>query len=125
MLMIFFVFVSFVEIFMMESMVSVIYLIPNPEVKISTKDIIQAITLVKIFSDFNHRKILIKVILKKATQSGTKIFNGRILICIILNKNVIHKISTMILIYVPGFFNNFFIRSNTKKLRHSYLDLRL
>ena len=123
--MIFFVFVSFVEIFMMESMVSVIYLIPNPEVKISTKDIIQAITLVKIFSDFNHRKILIKVILKKATQSGTKIFNGRILICIILNKNVIHKISTMILIYVPGFFNNFFIRSNTKKLRHSYLDLRL
>ena len=125
MLMIFFVFVSFVEIFMMESMVSVIYLIPNPEVKISTKDIIQAITLVKIFSDFNYRKILIKVILKKATQSGTKIFNGRILICIILNKNVIHKISTMILIYVPGFFNNFFIRSNTKKLRHSYLDLRL
>ena len=123
--MIFFVFVSFVEIFMMESMVSVIYLIPNPEVKISTKDIIQAITLVKIFSDFNHRKILIKVILKKATQSGTKIFNGRILICIILNKNVIHKISTMILIYVPGFFNNFFIRSNTKKLLQSYLDLRL
>ena len=78
MLMIFFVFVSLVEIFIMESMVSVIYLIPNPEVKISTKDIIQAITLVKIFSDFNHRKILIKVILKKATQSGTKILNGKI-----------------------------------------------
>ena len=125
MLMIFFVFVSFVEIFIIESIVSEIYLIPNPEVKINTIDKRQAMIFVNSFFALTHNSTLNKQTHKKATHSGTKIFNGRISICIILNKNTIHKISTMILIYVPGFFNNFFLRLNTKKLRQSYLDLRL
>ena len=62
----------------MESMVSVIYLIPNPEVKIKTIDKIQAIIFVNIFLALTHNSTLKKQTHKKATQSGTKILNGKI-----------------------------------------------
>ena len=62
----------------MESIVSEIYLIPNPEVKINTIDKIQAMIFVNTFFALTHNSTLKKQTHKKATQSGTKILNGKI-----------------------------------------------